>query len=108
MSEAVKKHPEVDILVNFASLRSAYDATLEALNFNHVCHSIDAHFVLCEMGNVMFTCGVCFLFQFRSVTIIAEGIPENKTKKLIKKANALGVTIIGPATVSLIYVHVDI
>ena len=39
------------------------------------------------------------LLQFRSVTIIAEGIPENKTKKLIKKADALGVTIIGPATV---------
>ena len=36
ISEAVKKHPEVDILVNFASLRSAYDATIEALNLNHV------------------------------------------------------------------------
>ena len=34
------------------------------------------------------------------MTIIAEGIPENKTKRLIKKANALGVTIIGPATVN--------
>ncbi|CAI7993728.1 ATP-citrate synthase [Geodia barretti] len=71
ISEAVKKHPEVDVLVNFASLRSAYDATIEALNLKH----------------------------FRSVTIIAEGIPENKTKKLIKKADSLGVTIIGPATV---------
>ena len=37
ISEAVKKHPEVDLLVNFASLRSAYDATMEALNLNHVC-----------------------------------------------------------------------
>ena len=37
ISEAVKKHPEVDVLVNFASLRSAYDATIEALSLNHVC-----------------------------------------------------------------------
>lgn len=40
ISEAVKKHPDVDILVNFASLRSAYDATIEALNLNHVCSHI--------------------------------------------------------------------
>ena len=36
MSEAVKKHPEVDILINFASLRSAFDATMEAMSFNQV------------------------------------------------------------------------
>ncbi len=36
MSEAVKKHPEADILVNFASLRSAYDSTMEALTYNQV------------------------------------------------------------------------
>ena len=36
MSEAVKKHPEADILINFASLRSAYDATMEALTFEQV------------------------------------------------------------------------
>ena len=39
ISEAVKKHPEVDVLVNFASLRSAYDATIEALNLKHVCNN---------------------------------------------------------------------
>ena len=36
MTEAVKKHPEADILINFASLRSAYDASMEALDFNQV------------------------------------------------------------------------
>lgn len=36
MSEAVKKHPEADILINFASLRSAFDATMEAMSFNQV------------------------------------------------------------------------
>ena len=44
--------------------------------------------------------------QFRSVTIIAEGIPENKTKKLIKKADSLGVTIIGPATVNPLLLYI--
>ena len=42
-----------------------------------------------------------FLFlQFRTIAIIAEGIPENKTKLMIKKANEKNVAIIGPATVS--------
>lgn len=36
MSEAVKKHPEADILINFASLRSAFDATMEAMTFDQV------------------------------------------------------------------------
>ena len=36
MSEAVHKHPEADVLVNFASLRSAYEATVEAISFDKV------------------------------------------------------------------------
>lgn len=36
MSEAVMRHPEADVLVNFASLRSAYDATMEAMTFDKV------------------------------------------------------------------------
>lgn len=36
MSEAVARHPEADILVNFASLRSAYEATVEAIGFDKV------------------------------------------------------------------------
>lgn len=44
----------------------------------------------------MFNC-----FQIHTIAIIAEGIPEAHTRKIIKKANEKGVTIIGPATVSL-------
>ncbi len=36
MSEAVSRHPNADVLVNFASLRSAYEATVEAMSFNKV------------------------------------------------------------------------
>jgi succinyl-CoA synthetase alpha subunit len=58
-------------LVNFASLRSAYDVTLEAIKID----------------------------QLRTIAIIAEGIPENMTRTLNKKAKDKGVIIIGPATV---------
>ncbi|XP_075767675.1 ATP-citrate synthase isoform X1 [Pelodiscus sinensis] len=71
MSDAMRKHPEVDVLINFASLRSAYDSTIETMNFP----------------------------QIRTIAIIAEGIPEALTRKLIKTADKKGVTIIGPATV---------
>ncbi len=71
MADAMKKHPDASVLINFASLRSAYDATMETLSFP----------------------------QIRSIAIIAEGIPENLTRKMIKTAHEKGVTIIGPATV---------
>ena len=65
------KHPDVDVVVTFASLRSAYDSAIEAMQFP----------------------------QIRTIAIIAEGIPENMTRKLILMADQKGVTIIGPATV---------
>ncbi|XP_067825442.1 ATP-citrate synthase isoform X3 [Heptranchias perlo] len=71
MADALKKHPEVDVLINFASLRSAYDSTVETMSFS----------------------------QIRAIAIIAEGIPEALTRRLIKMADENGVTIIGPATV---------
>uniref|UniRef100_A0A8C2WKB2 ATP-citrate synthase n=1 Tax=Cyclopterus lumpus TaxID=8103 RepID=A0A8C2WKB2_CYCLU len=37
-------------------------------------------------------------FQIHTIAIIAEGIPEAQTRKIIKKADEKGVTIIGPAT----------
>lgn len=40
-----------------------------------------------------------FVQQIRTIAIIAEGIPENCTKVLIKRANEKGVAVIGPATV---------
>lgn len=71
MKDAMKKHPDADVMINFASLRSAYESTLETLEYR----------------------------QIRTIAIIAEGIPENMTRKMIKKAKSLGVTVIGPATV---------
>lgn len=71
MVDAMTKHPDADVLVNFASLRSAYQSTVETMDFP----------------------------QIRTIAIIAEGIPENQTRKLIKLANEKSVSIIGPATV---------
>lgn len=71
MDDAMKAHQDADVLVSFASLRSAFESTVEALQYP----------------------------QIRTIAIIAEGIPENLTRKLIQLANQKGVTIIGPATV---------
>uniref|UniRef100_A0A672RTY9 ATP-citrate synthase n=1 Tax=Sinocyclocheilus grahami TaxID=75366 RepID=A0A672RTY9_SINGR len=71
MADAMKKHPEVDVLISFASLRSAYDSTIETMQHP----------------------------QIRTIAIIAEGIPEALTRKIIRMAEEKGVTIIGPATV---------
>merc|ERR1712106_274836 len=71
MADAMAAFPEVDILISFASLRSAYDSTVECLEFK----------------------------QIRTIAIIAEGIPENYTRRLCKLAAEKEVTIIGPATV---------
>lgn len=71
MSEAINKHKEADVLVNFASLRSAYESSMEVLDYP----------------------------QIRTIAIIAEGIPENLTRKLNMAARSKNVSIIGPATV---------
>lgn len=71
MDDCMKKHSQADVLVSFASLRSAYESTVETMQYP----------------------------QIRTIAIIAEGIPENLTRKLLKMANDKGVSIIGPATV---------
>ncbi len=71
LNEAAKRHPESDIVINFASQRSAYKVSVEALNIPSV----------------------------RTLVIIAEGIPERHTRELIALKNKLGKWIIGPATV---------
>lgn len=48
-----------------------------------------------ECHSVSFSC----VFQIHTIAIIAEGIPEALTRKIIKKADEQGVTVIGPATV---------
>eukprot|EP00899_Mesostigma_viride_P016394 jgi/Mesvir1/24756/Mv22014-RA.1 len=71
---AVKAHPRADVFINFASFRSAYESSMEALKFPTI--------------NV--------------VAIIAEGIPEQDTKRLIAAAKAGNKVILGPATVGAI------
>jgi succinyl-CoA synthetase alpha subunit len=71
IKEAIKKHPTVNNLINFASFRSAYDSSKEALD----------------------TSGI------KVVTIVAEGIPQRHTRQLIALAKEKGKIIIGPATV---------
>lgn len=71
LEEAVKKHPDVDVVVNFASSRSVYSSTMECLSYESI----------------------------RAVALIAEGVPERQAREILWKAQAKGVLIIGPATV---------
>ncbi|VDM41323.1 unnamed protein product [Toxocara canis] len=71
MKSAFTSHPDASVMVTFASLRSVYETVLEALQYP----------------------------QIRVIAIIAEGVPENLTRRLIKVANEKSVTLIGPATV---------
>ena len=71
IAEAVQRHTEADVMVNFASFRSAYSTSREAL----------------ESATI------------RTVAIIAEGVPEKRAKELIQIAQERDKWIIGPATV---------
>ncbi|MDI6810201.1 MAG: citrate/2-methylcitrate synthase [archaeon] len=71
LGTAVERHPEADVVINFASFRSAYNVSIEALNYPTI----------------------------KTLVIIAEGIPERQTRELIALSKKLGKWIIGPATV---------
>ncbi len=71
---ATDVNKEIDVVVNFASFRSAYQSTKEAL-----------------MNE-----------QIRVVAVIAEGIPERKARELAYLSKKLDKVIIGPATVGAI------
>ena len=71
IDEAVKKFPQADVMVNFASQRSSFDTTMEALETDTI----------------------------RTITVIAEGVPERHARILSATAKAKGKWIIGPATV---------
>ncbi len=73
--EAVANHGNADVLLNFASFRTAYDVTMEAL----------------DLGD-----------QFRVIMVTAEGIPERLARKMNQRARDNGTLIIGPATVGAI------
>ncbi|KAJ0407048.1 hypothetical protein P43SY_005321 [Pythium insidiosum] len=72
LKDAVKKFPDVSVLINFSSFRSVFSSTMEGLECSE---TIKTH------------------------AIIAEGVPEAQTRLIIKKAAEKGVGIIGPATV---------
>jgi ATP citrate (pro-S)-lyase len=72
IAEAVAKHRDATVMINFASFRSVYDTVLETLQYSE---------------------------QIKTIAIIAEGVPESQTRKIIKDAKAKGVGLIGPATV---------
>ncbi|TFY51844.1 hypothetical protein EVJ58_g10350, partial [Rhodofomes roseus] len=71
VEEAVSKHPDADVVVNFASSRSVYSSTLEIFQFA----------------------------QIKCIALIAEGVPERHAREILHTAKAKGVLIIGPATV---------
>jgi ATP-citrate lyase alpha-subunit len=70
--EAAEACPNADVLLNFASFRTAYDVTMEALGIKD---------------------------QFKTIMVTAEGIPERMARKMNQAARDCGVTVIGPATV---------
>jgi ATP-citrate lyase alpha-subunit len=72
--EAIAKHPNADVMINFSSYRSAYPTTLEALEADTI----------------------------RTIAIIAEGVPERYARKLAAIARQKKKWIIGPATVGAI------
>lgn len=71
VQEAATKHPDADVIVNFASSRSVYNSTLDILAIP----------------------------QIRAIALIAEGVPERDARDILHRAQKAGVLIIGPATV---------
>ncbi|KAG8903301.1 citrate synthase [Tulasnella sp. 403] len=71
VKDAVEKHPDVDVVVNFASSRSVYSSTLELMTFP----------------------------QIKAIALIAEGVPERHAREILHLARSKDVLIIGPATV---------
>lgn len=91
----MKKHPTVDVLISFASLRSAFDSTMEVMHYPQVDITTNCK----TASDTESPLNIKPCFQIHTIAIIAEGIPEAQTRKLIKTADEKGVTIIGPATV---------
>lgn len=71
LSEAAAKHPYADVLINFASFRSVFAPSKEALSMPSI----------------------------KTIVIVAEGVSERQTKELIALSQKHGKLIIGPSTV---------
>lgn len=72
--EAVESHADCDTFLNFASFRTAYDVTMDALQFDSI----------------------------KTLMVTAEGIPERLTRQMNVEAKRRNKIIIGPATVGAI------
>ena len=68
---AASAHPTADVVVNFASYRSAYPTSMEALETETI----------------------------RTVVVIAEGMPERRARMIAAAAKKLDKMVIGPSTV---------
>lgn len=71
IDRACEHHPDATVLINFASFRSAFKTSKEALNAEGL----------------------------KTIVIIAEGVPERHSRELRRLAKERGKWIIGPATV---------
>ena len=78
IKEALEKHTDVTVVVNFSSFRSVFGTVNDMLEYSS---------------------------QIKTIAIIAEGVPESQTRLLNKRALEKGVGIIGPATVGGIKVR---
>ena len=74
MKKAVDICPAAEAFLNFASFRSAYEVSMEALDYS----------------------------QFNTIMITAEGIPERPACLIAQKAKQKNVVLIGPSTVGAV------
>ncbi|XWV26598.1 putative ATP-citrate synthase [Tupanvirus soda lake] len=72
---AIKKHPNVSGVVNFASFRAAYESTKQAFMYDNI----------------------------KFVSILAEGMAENQTKELISLSKKMNKMLLGPSTIGAIF-----
>ena len=72
IEESISKHEDASMLINFASFRSVHETVMDALRFSET---------------------------IKTIAIIAEGVPESQTRRIIKMAKEKNVGLIGPATV---------
>ncbi len=74
IEEAVEKHPHATCFLNFASERSAYDIALNAIK----------------------------LGKFKSMVVVAEGMPERQARELSRICTKEKILAIGPASVGIL------
>ncbi|MBT5856091.1 ATP citrate synthase [bacterium] len=72
--EAVRRFPEADVFLNFASFRTAYDVTMDSLKYK----------------------------SLKTIMVTAEGIPERLARTMVIKAKEAGKLLIGPSSVGAI------